>query len=280
MNTKPLIGFIGQGWIGKNYADDFVSRGYEVIRYAKEPEYEQNKKKIAECDIVFIAVPTPTTPEGVDFGILESVFGLVGKGKTAVIKSTMLPGKTKELQQKYPDIIIMHSPEFLLKKTAAYDAAHPILNVIGIPVDDSVHRTAAEKVLAILPNSPLTKVVDSNEAELIKYAHNVHGYIRVVYSNLLYDIAQKFGMKWENIAEVLKADPMMSPWYLDPIHKTGRGAGGVCFIKDYEAFLQFFKKIGDEKGLKILESIREKNIELLTSSGKDLDVLKSVYGDK
>ena len=26
------IGFIGQGWIGQNYADDFERRGFEVVR--------------------------------------------------------------------------------------------------------------------------------------------------------------------------------------------------------------------------------------------------------
>ncbi len=29
------IGFIGQGWIGKNYADDFEHRGYRVVRYSR-----------------------------------------------------------------------------------------------------------------------------------------------------------------------------------------------------------------------------------------------------
>ena len=33
------IGVIGQGWIGKNYADDFEKRGYRVVRYALEPAY-------------------------------------------------------------------------------------------------------------------------------------------------------------------------------------------------------------------------------------------------
>ncbi len=57
------IGFIGQGWIGKNYADDFEKRGFEVVRYAQEEPYIKNKEAIADCDIVFIAVPTPSTPE-------------------------------------------------------------------------------------------------------------------------------------------------------------------------------------------------------------------------
>ena len=69
-NTKPLIGFIGQGFIGKNYADDFEQRNYKVVRYALEGTYAGNKDRIKECDIVFIAVPTPTTPEGFDLSIV------------------------------------------------------------------------------------------------------------------------------------------------------------------------------------------------------------------
>ena len=36
MKARQKIGFIGQGWIGKNYADDFVERGYDVVRYDLE----------------------------------------------------------------------------------------------------------------------------------------------------------------------------------------------------------------------------------------------------
>jgi 6-phosphogluconate dehydrogenase len=34
--NKEKIGFIGTGWIGSNYADNFESRGFKVIRYSKE----------------------------------------------------------------------------------------------------------------------------------------------------------------------------------------------------------------------------------------------------
>ena len=40
------IGFIGQGWIGKNYSDDFEKRGYEIVRYSLEEPYVKNKEKI------------------------------------------------------------------------------------------------------------------------------------------------------------------------------------------------------------------------------------------
>ena len=83
------VGFIGQGWIGKNYALDFEERGFSVIRYGKEPEYIGNKNSIASCDIVFVAVPTPTTPDGFDYSIIEDVLSLVGKGKTVIIISNI-----------------------------------------------------------------------------------------------------------------------------------------------------------------------------------------------
>ncbi len=96
------IGFIGQGWIGKNYADDFERRGFSVTRYGLEGVFVHNREAIKKCDIVFIAVPTPTTPSGFDYSIVEEAVSLVGEGKIAVIKSTVLPGTTEEIQKKIP----------------------------------------------------------------------------------------------------------------------------------------------------------------------------------
>ncbi len=63
----PLIGFVGQGYVGGSYATNFEKRGFSVIRYSLEPKYINNKEAISTCDIVFIAVPTPTTPKGFDY---------------------------------------------------------------------------------------------------------------------------------------------------------------------------------------------------------------------
>ncbi|HYF10391.1 MAG TPA: hypothetical protein VD967_02185, partial [Candidatus Paceibacterota bacterium] len=186
---KPLIGFVGQGFIGKNYADDFERRGYSVVRYGLEEAYQGNKEKIRECDIVFIAVPTPTTPGGFDMSIVEEGVSLVGVGKTAVIKSTILPGTTAKLQDKYPGVVLMYSPEFLSEKTAAQDAANPFSNIMGLAVSDETHRVAAEAVLAVLPSAPYTNICTSTEAELIKYSHNLNGYFQIMLSNILYDAA-------------------------------------------------------------------------------------------
>lgn len=279
MKKKPLIGFIGQGFVGKNYADDFEARGFAVIRYAKEESYCANKEKIKECDIVFIAVPTPTTPQGFDYSIVEKVLPLVGRGKTAVIKSTLLPGTTEKLQKEYPHLVVLHSPEFLVEHTAAYDAAHPNRNIIGIPSNTSALRRKADEVMRVLPRAPYEKIIDAREAEMVKYGSNSFFYFKVVYMNLLYDLSQKLGTGFQAVRDAIAADPRIGRSHMDPVHQSGRGAGGHCFIKDFAAFSSLYEQtMKDPLGFAVLRALQNKNISLLRESNKDINLLADVFG--
>lgn len=284
--AEPLIGFIGQGWIGKNYADDFEARGYQVVRYGLEPAYAGNKERIAACDIVLIAVPTPTTENGFDDSIVRGVVGLVGKGKIAVIKSTMQPGVTDSIQAQYPETIVLHSPEFLREANAAYDAAHPARNIIGLPERSARYEAAAQAVLAVLPEAPYTQVCTAREAELIKYAGNAFLFLKVVFANVIHDLAVAQGAEWDAIMRALSADPRIGPSHLRVMHESrpgvpaGRGAGGHCFIKDFAALRELYERVfpGDAAGARFFRAMEEKNIELLVGSAKDIDLLEGVYG--
>lgn len=280
--NKPRIGFIGQGWIGKAYADNYEQRGYEVVRYALEKPYIKNKHRIAECDIVFIAVWTPTTSKGFDISVVESVLSLVGRGKIAVIKSTILPGTTALLQKKFPKIIVLFGPEFLSITSHIHDAAHPFVNLVGMPNEDAKHYLAAERVMKTLPKAPHAEICKSAEAEIFKYTHNASGYTQVILFNLMYDLAEEFGASWDVVNRAVQADPLISKRYSNPIHKSGRGAGGGCFIKDVAALSRHFKKHlpKDTTAQKVLQAMEAKNIELLVSTNKDLDLLTGVYGEK
>lgn len=273
------IGFIGQGFIGKNYADEFENRGFDIVRYAKEAPFEQNKDAIADCDIVLIAVPTPTTPDGFDDSILRSVIGLVGTGKTAVIKSTIAPGTTESIQTQYPDRYVLHSPEFLVEKSAATDAAHPKRNIIGIPIDTDEYRKRAQEVLDVLPDALYERIVSAKEAELIKYGGNCFLFSKVIFMNLMYDLCESLECDFDEVKKAMAHDPRVGDSHMDPVHDSGRGAGGHCFIKDFAALREFFEQhVGDEKSLALLKAFEEKNIDLLRTSKKDLDLLDGVYG--
>ena len=274
------IGFIGQGWIGKNYANDFEARGYKVVRYALEELYIRNKKKIASCNIVFVAVPTPTTLEGFDDSSIRKVLSLVGKGKTVVIKSTILPGTTEKMQKSFPHLFVLHSPEFLVETTAAYDAAYPKRNIIGIPKMSAVYHKKAEAVLNVLPHAPYAKIMAARDAEFVKYAGNCFLFTKIMFMNLLYDVVVATGSDWRNIREAIVHDPRIGTSHTEPVHKSGRGAGGHCFIKDFEAFREMYRtNVQDSYGDTLLTALKDKNIQLLANSNKDFDLLVGVYGD-
>ena len=274
------IGFIGQGWIGKNYANDFEARGYETVRYSLEPEHAVNKDAVRSCDIVFIAVPTPTTPAGFDYSAVSSALSLVGEGKTAVVKSTLLPGTTEALQQEYPQVYVLCSPEFLVEKTAAYDAAHPNRNIVGIPVSNDAYREKATEVLEVLPDAPYETVMTSRDAEFVKYSGNCFLFTKVIFMNIFYDFVAKMDGDWNHIREAFIHDPRIGESHTSPVHETGRGAGGHCFIKDFEAFrMMYTEMVQDPLGGEVLSAMVGKNIALLTASNKDIDLLHGVYGN-
>ena len=278
--SKPLVGFIGQGFVGKAYADEFEKRGFKNVRYALEEPYRGNKDKIKDCEIVFIAVPTPTTDKGFDDSIIRSAVKLVGKGKTAVIKSTVTPGTTESIQKENPNIFVFHSPEFLTEVTAFHDAANPKRNIIGIPKRSKIYEEKARVVLDVLPKAPFELITGAKEAELIKYGGNWWFYFKVIFINMLYDVASEKGIDWPTVRDAMAADPRIGRTHLDPIHKSGRGAGGHCFIKDFAAFTDLYRELVDDAfGHKVLESLRDKNVHLLVTSDKDLDLLHGVYGE-
>ncbi len=120
----------------------------------------------------------------------------------------------------------------------------------------------------------------STEAEVFKYTHNTNGYVQIMFFNMLYDLATKLGCDWSVIHSAIVADPFIASRYSEPIHKSGRGAGGHCFIKDFEAFKQKYTELfpHDVSGHALLQANVDKNIELLKSTNKDLDLLAGVYG--
>lgn len=280
MNNNPKLGFIGQGWVGRHCADSFEARGFSVVRYALEAPFVENKKEIPHCDIVFIAVPTPATPEGFDDRHVKDAVALVGEGKIAVIKSTIPPGTTRMLAGMYPGKFIIHIPEFLREAYARYDVDKPDRLIIGIPEQLPDYRAYADLLVQIHPTAKYTEVVSSEEAEFLKYAHNTLGYATIVFTNLLYELAQKHGVEWTMIKEFILNNPWYPSKYLDPVHKSGRGAGGSCFIKDFATFREVYEKDNpnDREGIALLRAFEAKNNTLLRESGKDLSVLRGVYG--
>ncbi len=276
------IGVVGQGFVGKNYADALHDRGYNVIRYSLEKEYQQNRDQIRDTDVVIIAVPTPTKNGVFDISLVRDALTLCREGQTVVIKSTVQMGATAALQKEFPELKLFHVPEFLREAFAREDVEHPIRVVIGMGVVGEEYRTIASSLVEIFPAALHTSVTDTTTAEFIKYTHNTLGYMMIVYTNVLYDLAATHNVEWAMVKDAIVHNPWFPEKYLDPVHKSGPGAGGHCFIKDFAALVASYAQSlpGDAEGIALLRAIEEKNIALLRASGKDAVLLQEVYDNR
>ncbi len=274
------IGFVGQGFIGKNLANNFETRGYkDIVRYSLESEYVSNKDKIKECDVVFFALPTPTTQNGFDDSILVNTINEVTKeGQIIVVKSTVIPNTLRDLSCKHKDRIILHSPEFLTEATAREDTDNPERNIIGIATD--ADTDVAKSIIAILPKAPYNTICSYEESSLIKYAGNCYFYVKNMFFNIMFDLAVAYNCSYDVIREAVINDSRIHRVHTEPTHKNGRGAGGDCLVKDFATLRQLcIDSMLPLEFLTVIRANEKMNIALLKSSNKDLDILHGVYGE-
>src|SRR3972149_6445748 len=108
--SKPRVGVVGGGVVG-----GAVQKlcGPETIIYdPAKPEYAGNREAMKRCDVAFICVPTPMAPDGrCDTSIVEEAVAWV-KAPLLIIRSTVAPGTTDRLREKY-DKHIVFQPEYL-----------------------------------------------------------------------------------------------------------------------------------------------------------------------
>ena len=116
------VGIIGNGFVGESQIFAF-SPTNEIRVYDIDPlKSTHTKDETHESDFIFVCVPTPMSVDGrQDLSFIEKVFEESVDGPIYIIKSTVLPGTTEELQQKYPHLNIIFSPEFLTERTAKLD---------------------------------------------------------------------------------------------------------------------------------------------------------------
>ena len=135
------IGIIGNGFVGNAIAEGFKHYTVVKIHDRDDKRSSHSFEDTINSDIVFVSVPTPmSNKQGgrCNLSIIEDVFTKASKIKNSaifVIKSTVPIGTTSKLQKKYPNLIIIHSPEFLTARSAKLDFITPSRNIVGYPKD-------------------------------------------------------------------------------------------------------------------------------------------------
>lgn len=310
------VAIVGMGYVGvttaatlahighRVYGVDIDDRRIEQLARGKAPFYEPhldelialNKSRmhfttdysevIPRAEVVFIAVGTPSAPDGrPDLRYVEAAAREIGRNLnvdrfTLVINKSTVPigsGNWVEahIRRSFSEVhgeakgrfAVASNPEFLREGSAVYDSLYPDRIVVG--ADEPRAREILRELYAPLvaqdfpppedvPRPAHVNTIpyvetDTATAELVKYAANAFLALKISFINEIAALAEKVGADIRDVAQGIGLDRRIGPSFL----QAGVGWGGSCFPKDTAAILA----TGEEYGLRmpIVAAAREVN---------------------
>jgi UDP-glucose 6-dehydrogenase len=155
-------------------------------------------------------------------------------GQRIIIKSTVIPGSTKYLQEKYPRLIIGCSPEFLRSATSKDDFKNQDLLVVGTDDEELAEEVFKHHLEAGVMRKKQFFHVTPTQAELVKYAKNSFYAMKVIFANQFHDLAKTLGEEWRDVKEIITTDQeqVIGPSHLNSPEGGNRGFSGECLPKD------------------------------------------------
>ena len=203
-------------------------------------------KGINDCQIIFMAVNTPTKLKGkgagmaADLSYVESCakhISRIAKSDKIVVEKSTLPVRTAEKikkilnQNKNPiNFEVISNPEFLAEGTAIEDLFKSDRVLIGGDNTDN-GRKAVKQLVDIYKNwIPFEKIITTNiwSSELSKLASNAMLAQRISSINSLSVLCEKTGANIEELSKAVGMDSRIGENFL----KASPGFGGSCFQKD------------------------------------------------
>lgn len=219
---------------------------------------------IADADLVFIAVGTPTR-RGDGHADLSYVYQAARDiaphltGYTVIVdKSTVPVGTARNVKRIIAetnpgaDFDVASNPEFLREGAAITDFMRPDRVVIGVESERAQERLQQLYRPLNLIETPIL-VTGLETAELIKYAANAFLATKISFINEISMLCEKVGADVHAVAKGMGLDGRIGRKFLHP----GPGFGGSCFPKDTRALV----RIAQEHGVssRIVETVIEVN---------------------
>lgn len=247
------IGIIGLGFVGESMLKSFIYKGVNknnLVVYDKFKNGGIGKfEDCLICDIIFLALPTKfnIANKEYDKSSLIEICSLLSSSnfdRAIVIKSTVEPGTSDKLNNKYKNLNIIHNPEFLSANTAFHDFNNQSHIVLG------KSKICLTKYLKILKNfyKKYYKIADisvcsSIESESMKSFCNSFYAVKIQFFTELYMLCDKNGSNFNTIRDL-----MLKNNWINPMHTMVPGTdgnisyGGLCFPKDTMALNEYMKR--------------------------------------
>lgn len=230
----------------------------------KRIEFSTNYDSIAEADVVFMAVGTPSGDDGnADlkylYAALDSLVPMMHENIIIVLKSTVPIGTGKAVKNYIAERVnetfyVVNNPEFLKEGSAVNDFMKPERVVIGTD-SDFAFKMMEELYEPFNRQISRTIRMSNLSAEVVKYAANCFLATKISFMNEIARLCDKTGADVEEVRHGISTDSRIGTQFLYP----GPGYGGSCFPKDVKALIYKAKELGLD--FKIVTATEEVNAE-------------------
>ncbi len=204
------------------------------------------EKNIANADMIFISVNTPTKKEGygagqaIDLKYVEASTRKISEfavGETIIVEKSTLPVKTAETikeilessnkkNKQLKKFYVLSNPEFLAEGTAINDLFFPERVLIGGESLEAINALSS-----IYKNwIEISKIITTDlwSSELSKLIANAFLAQRVSSINSVTALCEATGANIKDVSLAIGTDKRIGKYFLNP----GPGFGGSCFKKD------------------------------------------------
>jgi UDP-N-acetyl-D-glucosamine dehydrogenase len=251
------IGVIGQGYVGFPLAQQIAQRGYKVLGYdingdtvlrCKEINRQRHYEAIISplglrsCDVLIVAVPTPTrrTDAGwkPDLSYVVAVVHNIAdylidasKPRLVILESTYAPGTTRrvvapllaERHELGRDVFLGYSPERI-------DPGNARFNIKNTPKVTSGYDAASARLVHAFYSHVVDRAVAASSmeaAEATKILENSFRFVNITFAQEFDVYCDKIGIASREVVELAATKPFgYMPFYAGP------GIGGHCIAED------------------------------------------------
>jgi len=247
------IGIIGRGFVGSAVEFGFSAQcgcSAQLKSYDIDPKKKKDslEETVNQSDFIFLSVPTPSNTSGIDLSFLISALDSIQQinkkqDNIILIRSTIVPGTTKKLQEKFTNLNIIFNPEFLTQRSAKYDFINQSRFVLG---GDPVHTNKVADLYRWRFGKTIQIITTNFEtAEMIKYMNNCFFATKVSFMNEMKLVSQQCNVDWDTAVEGFVSDGRIGHSHIQvPGPDKKNGFGGDCLPKDVKAMLEFSNQLG------------------------------------
>ena len=228
---------------------------------------------IANADMVFLSVNTPTKTRGVGAGQASDLrwieasarqVAASSRGHTIVVEKSTLPVRTAEAVKSIlgaaqgdaggsKTFSVLSNPEFLAEGTAIPDLESPDRVLIGGEDDRAIDALAGIYGQWV----PTERILRTNlwSSELSKLTANAFLAQRISSINSVAALCEATGANVREVARAIGTDSRIGPKFL----QAGPGYGGSCFQKDILNLVYLCRHYGLEEVAQYWQSVVELN---------------------